>query len=155
MRSDESAAQPIERLKWEHARILAEVGALAVAAGDEKAASVDLSSRVAGVLKFLERHQEAEERFLLPLVPQLDGGLFRIIYEEHLSFLYLSDMLLAADESEDHELLSEYLARFKKELEAHFAREEGAVFKNSAAILSPAQKDILRINFASRKGKEI
>lgn len=152
---DESSLGPIERLKWEHVRLLDEIDALAIAARRPDIFPGGLPTRVAAALEFLERHQEAEERFLLPLIPQLDGGAFKIIYEEHLGFLHLSDLLLAAGQSEDPVLLSDYLNRFRSDLKSHFSREEAAVFKKSSDILSPAQKDILRIKFASRKGKEI
>jgi hypothetical protein len=73
---DEHPIEPIERLKWEHARILDEVGRLCHTAGNTPDESHDMESKIAAVFRFLELHQEAEERFLLPLVSCLDDGSF-------------------------------------------------------------------------------
>ncbi len=76
MPSDEHSIQPIERLKWEHPRLLDEVGRLCHAASITPDESHDMENKISTVFRFLELHQEAEERFLLPLVSRLDDGSF-------------------------------------------------------------------------------
>lgn len=162
MRSDTSPenpaashVQPIARLKWEHLRLLDEFGKLVVSARQATENCDGIGDRARTVLKFLERHQEAEERFLFPLVPGLGDKLFTGLRKDHHDFLHASDALVSFAQSGNQESLAKSLDVFRIHLETHFAKEEAAVFETSADILSPAQMDILRIKFASREAPEI
>ncbi len=114
-----------------------------------------MDSKISAVFRFLELHQEAEERFLLPLVSRLDDGSFDGIRRQHLDFLRSSDVLLAAGPSDNSGTRASLLTVLREDLEKHFLLEEKRIFDCSAGILSPAQADILRINFASRKGVDL
>ncbi len=74
---------------------------------------------------------------------------------QHLEFLRSSDELLATVPTDNWGTRASVLAVLREELEKHFVLEEKRVFEGSAEILSPAQADIPRINFASRKGVDL
>ena len=147
--------QPIARLKWEHVWLLDEFGSLALSANRGIDNFADFVEKMAIIMKFLERHQEAEERFLFPLVAGLGDGLFKGLRKDHLKFLLASDSLVSSLESGTQKSLAESIEEFRIHLETHFTREESAIFEISADLLSPAQMDILRIKFASREAPEI
>ena len=155
MPSDEHFIQPIERLKWEHARILYEVGRLCHTAGNTPDESHGMESKIAAVFRFLELHQKAEERFRLPLVSRLDDGSFDGIRRQHFDFLRSSDALLTTGTSDNRGTRASLLTVLKEELERHFMLQEKRIFDGSAGILLPAQADILRIKFASCEGFDL
>ena len=155
MPSSKHSFQPIERLKWEHAKIIEEVDRLCVTARDDSYHSSEMGAKITAVFKFLELHQEAEERFLLPLVSRLDDGTFDGIRREHLDFLRSSDALLAKVSLGTPGTRKDLLTVLGEDLERHFMIEEKSVFDGSAKILSRAQMDILRIKLASRKDVEL
>ena len=147
--------QPFDRLKWEHVRLIDGVGKLQRLAGGNEASHQAMYAEAADVLKALEYHQEAEERFLFPLVSEHEETLLAGLRQEHLRFVMGSDGLLALARPGSEASLAAYLVAFKMDLEAHFTREESGVFQDAIESLSPAQMDILRIKFASRKGMGI
>ncbi len=146
---------PIERLNWEHARLLGEVDRLGLFAEAQKADIEGIGGRAVKLTEALEHHQEAEERFLFPLVHGLGEELFAGLREEHLRLVQATDELSSLARSGQTGSTTRLLLLFKKNLRSHFTREEEEVLLKAAGLLSPAQLDILRIKFASRKGMNL
>ncbi len=151
----EPRVEPVDRLKWEHVTLLDEMDRLAVHVQERGGNRGGISDRTITILESLEHHQEAEERFLFPLVIELGERIFAELRGEHKMFSVASDTLLSLTGAGDVESLVKFLAGFRADLSAHFTREETSVFSNTSDMLSPAQMDILRIKFASRKALEI
>ncbi len=145
--------QPLDRLKWEHARLIDGVGRLQLLAGGDEPDCDGIRAEATAVLKALEYHQEAEERFLFPLVFEDGEALLAGLRDEHLEFLLGSDKLLSLASLGSTAPFAVYLSVFRTNLETHFKKEESGVFLDAA--FSPAQMDILRIKFASRKGMDL
>jgi iron-sulfur cluster repair protein YtfE (RIC family) len=147
--------QPLDRLKWEHVRLIDGVGRLQLLAGGDEADYDGIRTEATAVLKALEYHQEAEERFLFPLVWEHGETLLAGLRKEHLRFVMGSDNLLSLTRPGNETSLSDFLVTLRTNLKTHFAKEESGVFLEAAGSLSPAQMDILRIKFASRKGMDL
>ncbi len=145
---------PIERLNWEHARLLGEVDRLEQFVEGQKADIEGIGGRAMELTEALEHHQEAEERFLFPLVSGLGEELFAGLREEHLRLVQATDELSSLARLGQTESTAGLLLLFKKNLRSHFTREEEEVLSKAAGLLSPAQLDILKIKFASRKALE-
>jgi len=103
------------------------------------------------MFRFLERHQDSEERFLFPLLHRLGDELFTRLRKEHVRFIHESEAVLSAIGAGDLPAASGTLGRIRAGLHSHFEGEESVVFMKSADLLSHAQMDILRINFAMRE----
>lgn len=155
MHSDTDNIRPFEQLRKEHRYLLVETARLERKAGGTEMLAESTMTDMSRILRLLELHQDAEDRFLLPLVPCLDKDLLAGIREDHIAFLRCSDELAAAAVAPTGGLLLQRLSSFGKKLEKHFMMEESALFSISAEILSPAQLDILRIKFAGRTGVEV
>lgn len=147
--------QPLDRLKWEHVRLIDGIGRLQLHADGREADREGIHAEAAAVLKALEYHQEAEERFLFPLVWGHGEALLAGLRKEHLRFVMGSARLLSLTGPGRETALAVYLATLRTKLETHFTKEESGVFLEAVSSLSPAQMDILRIKFASRKGMEL
>jgi Hemerythrin HHE cation binding domain len=148
-------AGPIDRLRWEHKLLLELFGGLTLHAGGDESAPEGIGIRTEKVLKALERHQESEERFLFPLLSELGEKLFGELRKEHGRFLQLSDEILFSARSGGDGTFAALLARMKVSLETHFSLEESGVLLKAPDLLSPAQADILKIKFATRKAMEL
>ncbi len=138
-------------LTLEHAIIKKETSSLLSLADLLRHDGRDFDARVAKLLRFLEYHQEAEERFLFPLLSEPADERFDELRHEHSRFLGsydgLTDHTKGRKESDALELLTE----LSTELNAHFSREEADIFPKASEVLSAAQLDILKVKFASRK----
>ncbi len=149
MLSEVKAVDPFDQLRGEHKALLNEISDLENSIGE---AGTETEMRVKRLLRLLELHQDAEDRFLLPLVASLDTGLLEGIRREHIAILRYSDSLISPIGSSDNGELIRALSSFGNKLRGHFSLEESAVFGRSPEMLSAAQMDILRIKFAARPG---
>ena len=100
--------------------------------------------------RFLESHQEAEERVLFPLVLKLEEDLFLSLKKEHQAMFHRSDIIVSPTSLNDSENLSTLLSNLRSNLIDHFFEEETSVFSEVEKSLSVSQIDILRIKFATR-----
>lgn len=152
MPSKARPTQPIEILKWEHERLLSGIGEIQALNDHSSNGHFNkIAGKVNSILLFLELHQEAEERFLFPLVPELGDTPFSGLREEHLLLLNGSDVLVSIFNSKKPDWLRHYLRTLGSTLEEHFLNEETNVYQQAEKILTPAQVDILKIKFATRR----
>ncbi len=152
MLSSPPPVQPIDRLIWEHRNLLEQIDELlAIAAKpfDRKWSQIDI--KVGFVMRFLDLHQESEERFLFPLVSELGDVVISELREEHRNLFAASDSLVAVLGTRDKPTFIDDLQALRRDLAGHFCNEESGVFANSDKLFSPAQMDIMRIKFATRK----
>lgn len=134
---------PIEILKWEHELFLKRL---------QKAEdSPEKMHQMANILKDLEEHQEAEERFLFPLVSDHSDELSNLLRKQHMAISNASDTLLALVRDQAHEEIIRFFKIFSKQLTVHFETEKAEVFDRAMATLNEAQIDVLRIKFATRR----
>lgn len=134
---------PIEILKWEHEIFLKRLQSLEHGIED--------TQRVAGLLRDIEEHQEAEERFVFPLILDHQGELPNLLRKQHLEISNSSDKLLALVNDRAHLEIIRFLKGFSKQLIMHFETERGEIFDKVSTKLNEAQIDVLRIKFATRK----
>lgn len=136
---------------WEHRNLLDRLDELIATSGQPPGGNwLQVRRKVDFAVRFMELHQESEERFLFPLVSDLGNPLLSELRQEHRDLFQASDSLVALVQLQDTKEFRRRLGIFRKELSAHFSREESGVFLNAQRILSPAQLDILKIKFATR-----
>ena len=134
---------PIEILQWEHEIFLRRLQKI-----EE---SPDQVYRMMNIIKDLEEHQEAEDRFVFPLVSDYHDGLSNLLRKQHRDISNSSDTLLALFKDQVHEEIVRFLKTFKEQLTMHFETEKIEVFDKAMATLNEAQIDVLRIKFATRR----
>ncbi|MGC8595852.1 MAG: hemerythrin domain-containing protein [Candidatus Kryptoniota bacterium] len=134
---------PIEILKWEHEVFLKRLQ------GMEN--SPEKMEQIVNVLKDLEEHQEAEERFVFPLVSDHQDDLSNLLRKQHAAILNSSDVLLALVNDGLNDEVVSFLKNFKNELIIHFETERTGILDRAMTNLNEAQIDVLRIKFATRR----
>jgi hemerythrin-like domain-containing protein len=152
MEFDEHMTQPLAILRWEHKKLEKELEKLSLMVShDARKDAERFSDKLNLTLQLLESHQEAEERFLFPLVQNIDTGLLSDLKKEHISIFSKSDIITASTSLNDLDNLRNLLLNLKSILSNHFATEESLVFPEAERSLSSAQMDVLRIKFATRR----
>jgi iron-sulfur cluster repair protein YtfE (RIC family) len=151
MASEPPPSQPIDILRWEHTRLDQQLDELVHIASHHFNSNADeFHDRLNLTLRFLESHQETEERFLFPLVLKLEEDLFLSLKKEHQAIFHRSDIVVSSTSLIDSENLSTLLSNLRSNLNDHFFEEETSVFAEAEKSLSVSQMDILRIKFATR-----
>ena len=151
MPSDLPPVQPIERLLWEHKSLLARLDELIEVFSRPPGGNLlRVDRKVDFAVRFMELNQETEERFLFPLVSEIGNPLLTELRLEHRELFKISDSLPVLLQLKDQKQLLQRIEMLKRELSAHFSREETKIFVKAQKSLSPAQLDILRIKFATR-----
>ncbi|HEY9167689.1 MAG TPA: hemerythrin domain-containing protein [Candidatus Kryptonia bacterium] len=144
-------SQPIDVLKWEHELILSRLDDLLSRASEAPCVKTFMiRSQTGRLLKLQELHQEAEERFLFPLMSEVDESLISSLRVEHASLFRSSDVIQSTATTHEIKELVPVLMSLKDELKKHFEKEESKIFENAQIILTPAKSDILKIKFATR-----
>jgi len=152
MASDLLPSQPIDILRWEHKRLDRQLDVLTRIASHSINGNADEFHDMLGfTLHLLESHQEAEERFLFPLILKLEEEPFLNLKREHQTIFHRSDIIVSSTSLNDSENLSDILFHLRSDLKDHFLKEETSVFVKAERFLSVAQMDILKIKFATRR----
>lgn len=156
MASNHYDIRPLDILRREHVRLLDEIDGLLIDTNDHgnrnaerTAVPNDRKRRLSSTLRLLECHQQAEERYLFPLVYEIGEKLLADLREDHLFLLNSSDMIVSTMESGESDGLCGFLETLKDSLKSHFSIEEKSVFEYAEKVLSRVQVDILRIKLAS------
>lgn len=152
MLSSPPPVHPIERLIWEHSSLLEQIDELLAMVGKGLGDNwVQIDAKANFSMRFLDLHQESEDRFLFPLISELGDALMHDLREEHRNLFQASDSLIAVLRTRNEESFIHTLRSLRRDLSSHFLSEETCVFANAEKLLSPVQMDILRIKFATRK----
>ncbi len=152
MDSNSFPSQPIAVLRWEHKRLDNELNELAgIALRPLNGNAQEFHEKLDLALRLLESHQEAEERFLFPLILSLDEEPFLNLKKEHKSIFQRSDIIASSTSLNDPQYLSHMLSVLRTNLNNHFLEEEDTVFSKAEKSLTVAQMDILKIKFATRR----
>lgn len=152
MTSNLPPSQPIAILRWEHKRLDEQLRELSgIASHSLNGNAEEFHRKLSLTLRLLESHQEAEERFLFPLILKLVEEPFLNLKKEHKSIFRASDIIVSSASLNDPENLSGLLSTLRFNLDNHFSDEETSVFTTAEKFLTVSQMDILKIKFATRQ----
>ncbi|HUI31449.1 MAG TPA: hemerythrin domain-containing protein [Candidatus Acidoferrales bacterium] len=151
MDSDLRPSHPIAILKWEHKKLEERFDKLpSIVARSLNGNTREFCDKLNLALKLLEAHQEAEERFLFPLIPRMEDFILSNLKKEHLSMLDRADIIVSSNSIDDWANLHRVILSLSTDLKSHFFSEEATVFAEAEKNLTVAQTDILKIKFATR-----